>query len=67
MIHHLSFCIKNVQKNLSPINFKQIRLEFKHIGTVGHIVPFHFFIKKWKAYVIYVLHTCKSLQKKQNF
>ena len=48
MIHHLSFCIKSVQKNLSPINFKQIRLEFKQIGTVGHIVPFHFFIKKGK-------------------
>ena len=39
----------SVQKNLSPINFKQIRLEFKHIGTVGHIVPFHFFIKKMES------------------
>ena len=53
-ISNLSLEVKSVQKNLSPINFGQIRLEFKHIGTVGHIVPFHFFIKKWKVYVIYV-------------
>ena len=68
ILTYSSFIIKSVQKNLSPINFGQIRLEFKHIGTVGHIVSFHFFIKKkWKTYVIYVLHTCKSLQKKQSF